>query len=238
MRTLAAIFVSIIMAVGIAVSGSYIQDGLINLRSSDRFVTVKGLAEQDVKSDLAVWPIQFKVAGDDLSATQQELKRQEQVIRAFMQKYGIGADEITVQQIQVSDALANQYRPDNIGSRYTIDATIGVRTNNVDAVATAAQHIGDLVADGVLLGYGVLPQFSFTKLNDIKPQMVADATANAREAAQQFANDSGAKVGAIRSASQGYFSISARDDVQTMPSSASLYKKVRVVSTVDYYLHD
>jgi len=239
MRISTAFIISIIMALGIAVSGFFIKDGLVNIRSSDRFVTVKGLAERDVKSDLAVLPIQFKVANDDLVVAQQEMKRQEQAVRNFMQKHGIAADEIKVQQIRVVDALANQYRPEDIGVRYTIDVIIDVRTNNVDAVATAAQTIGDLVADGVLIGYGVWPQFSFTKLNDIKPEMLADATANAREAAQQFANDSGAKVGSIRSATQGYFSIAARDGVQAvMPDSASLYKKIRVVSTFDYYIHD
>lgn len=238
MKLLTAIFISLVMALGIAVSGYFIKDGLVRIKSADRFVTVKGLAEQDVKADLAVWPIQFKVAGDDLAATQQELKRQEQVIRTFMDKHGIADDEISVQQIQVNDALAQQYRPDNIGSRYTIDETITVRTDKVDAVAEASQNINDLVSDGILVGYGVLPQFVFTKLNDIKPQMLANATQNAREAAQQFANDSGAKVGDIRSATQGYFSISARDDVQNIPDSAALFKKVRVVSTFDYYIHD
>lgn len=226
------------MATSLIISACYIKEGLVHIRSADRFVTVKGLAEQNVKSDLAVWPIQFKVADNDLAAAQQELKRQEQVIRTFMQNYGIEAAEISVQQIQVNDALAQQYRPDNIGSRYTIDETIIVRTGNVDAVEEASRNISDLVGEGILIGYGVLPQYSFTGLNDIKPAMIATATRNAREAAQQFANDSGAKVGAIRSASQGYFSIAARDDVSNVPDSASLFKKVRVVSTVDYYIHD
>lgn len=227
-----------VFAFGMIVSGGLIKDGLIQIRSADRFVTVKGLAERDVKADLAVWPIQFKVADNDLATAQSQLETQSKAIIEFLIANGMKPDEISVQQVMVNDAFAQQYSQNNVAARYAIEKTIAVRTNNVDAVATAAENIGDLVAHGVLIGYGALPQYSFTKLNDIKPEMIALATQNAREAAQQFAKDSGAKVGDIRSASQGYFSIQPRDEVTNAPSSAALFKKVRVVSTVEYYLND
>lgn len=238
MKYIIYMIVAIVLAVGTAVSGYFIKDGLVKIRSADRFVTVKGLAERDVKADLAVWPIQFKVADNDLTAAQTELKKQTEIIRQFMIDNGIKADEISVQQIIVNDAMAQQYRSNDVVTRYAIDQTIVARTDNVDAVAKAAENISDLVNSGILIGYGALPQYSFTSLNDIKPAMIAAATQNAREAATQFADDSGASVGAIRSASQGYFSIRARDEVGNTPDASSLYKKVRVVSTVEYYIHD
>jgi len=238
MKYITYILISFVFACGVAVSGYFIKTGLVQIQSADRYVTVKGLSERDVKSDMAVWPIQFKVADNDLNVAQATLKKQTESIRTFMMNNGIKANEISVQQIIVNDAMAQQYRSDNVVTRYAIDQTIVVRTPNVDAVDKAAQNVGDLVNNGILIGYGALPQYSFTALNDIKPEMIAAATQNAREAAEQFAKDSGASVGAIRSATQGYFSIQARDDVANAPDSSALYKKVRVVSTVEYYIHD
>lgn len=238
MRFLTIILVALIGACGVAAAGYFIQKGLVQIQSADRYVTVKGLAERDMKADLAVWPIQFKVADNDLQAAQAELARQTNFIRNFLTENGLKPEEISVQQIIVNDANAQQYRADNVATRYAIDQTIVARTDNVDAVERAASNISDLVDEGIMIGYGALPQYSFTSLNDIKPEMIAAATVNARAAAEQFAKDSGAKVGDIRSASQGYFSISARDEIGNAPDSSSLYKKVRVVSTIDYYIHD
>lgn len=238
MRNLTFIIVTLIMAVSFVITGTLIKEGLIQIRSADRFVTVKGLAERDVKADLAIWPIQFKVADNDLALAQQELERETAIIVDFLKANGILENEISVNQVMVNDAYAQQYQQNAVAARYAIDKTIMVRTTNVDAVEKAAQQVGDLIGNGVLIGYNATPQYSFTKLNDIKPEMIAAATQNAREAAEQFANDSGATVGAIRSATQGYFSINARDDMAGAPDSAALNKKVRVVSTVDYYLND
>jgi hypothetical protein len=238
MRYISYILISLILSFGMIAAGSFIKDGLIQIKTADRYVTVKGLAERDVKSDLAVWPIQFKVADNDLAAARAELSRQEKIIRDFMTKNGIDQNDVSVQQISVNDAFTQQYRQNNVAMRYAIDQTMVVRTTDVDAVAKAANNISDLVAEGVLIGYGALPQYSFTKLNDIKPAMIADATQNAREAAQQFAKDSGARVGDIRSASQGYFSIQPRDHIVNASPGTALFKKVRVVSTVEYSLDD
>ena len=238
MRYVAYILMTLMIATAFIVMGNFIKDGLIQIKSADRFVTVKGLSERDVKADLALWPIQFKVADDDLSKAQAELTLETNLITSFLITHGIKESEVTISQVVINDAHAQQYRQNNVGTRFTIDKTILVRTNDVDAVEKASQAVGDLIAKGVLIGYNALPQYSYTKLNDVKPEMIAAATQNARHAAQQFANDSGATVGAIRSATQGYFSINARDVVSGVPSTAALYKKVRVVSTVEYYLND
>ena len=238
MKYFTAILITFIFSASLIVTGYFIKGGLIKIKSSDRFVTVKGLAEQDVRADLAIWSIQFKVADNELAAAQAELKRQSNIINNFLISHGLNKDEISVSNVMINDAFAQQYQQNNIAARYAIDKTILVRTTNIDAIETAAQKLGDLIAEGVIVGYGSLPQYSYTKLNEIKPEMIAAATLNAREAAEQFANDSGASVGAIRSATQGYFSIMARDDIAGLPDTASINKRVRVVSTVDYYLHD
>ena len=232
------IIIAIILAFGLIGTGYFIKSGLIAINSADRYVTVKGLAEQDVKADLAMWAIQFKVANNILDDAKIELQRQSTLIENFLKNNGIKSEEISNNRVTINDALANQYQGNRVATRYAIDKTILVRTNNVDAIHAASQKIGDLISDGVLIGYGAVPQYSYTKLNTIKPQMIADATKNARASAQQFANDSGASVGAIKSATQGYFSINARDNVPGSSPSASLNKRVRVVSTVQYYIDD
>lgn len=238
MKYITYILVALIMSFGLIGAGTFIRDGLVKIQSADRYVTVKGLAERDVKADLAVWSLQFKVAGDALQPARAELDRQSKVIMKFLTDNGIAQDEITVDRITVNDAMTQQYRQNDIVQRYAIDKVLTVRTTKVDVIVQASQKISDLIQQGVVIGYGAQPQYSFTKLNDIKPDMIALATQNARSAAEQFANDSGAQVGAIRSASQGYFSINARDNSNGSPASASLYKKVRVVSTIEYYIHD
>ena len=221
-----------------AAAGYFIKGGLVQIQSADRYVTVKGLAERDVVADLAVWPTQFKVADNNLKIAQTELKRQSDIIRKFLIDNGISPDEIAVQSIIVNDANTQQYRSDKVAARYAINQTIVARTKNVAAIRKASQKVGDLVNQGILIGYGGMPQYSFTALNTIKPDMIAAATQNARDAAEQFAKDSGAKVGAIRSATQGYFSINARDNIGNGADTASPDKKVRVVSTVEYFIHD
>ena len=238
MKYIIPFLMTLVMAFALVVTGSFIKEGLIQIRSADRYVTVKGLAEIETKANLAIWPIKFKIADNDLEVARKRLDEQSNIVTTFLVENGLNKDEISVNSVVTNDALAQQYRQDNVTTRYAIDKTILVRTDNVNAVAAAAQKIGNLIDKGVLVGYGSMPQYSFTKLNDVKPQMIADATRNAREAAQQFANDSGATVGNIRSATQGYFSINARDDIGDSPDSAALYKKVRVVSTVEYYLND
>ncbi len=238
MKNITSILLALILAFGLVATGQLIKDGLIAINSADRYVTVKGLAEQDVQADLAIWAIQFKVADNILETAKTELNRQNQLIEIFLKSNGIKDEEISNNRITISDARANQYQGNRVATRYAIDKTILVRTNNVEAIHAASQKIGDLINQGVLIGYNSIPQYSYTKLNDIKPAMIAKATQNARAAAQQFANDSGASVGAIKSANQGYFSINARDNINGTPSSAALEKRVRVVSTVQYYIND
>jgi hypothetical protein len=132
--------------------------------------------------------------------------------------------------------LAQQYRPDNIqNGRYILTKTYMVHTNNVDLVDKMFRNVGDLIAQGVILAQGSGPSYMFTRLNDVKPDMIAQATKSAREGAQKFAEDSGARVGDIKTATQGLFSINARDDDNAQESSV-IDKRVRVVTTVEYYL--
>lgn len=224
------------LAIGIALAGYLVSDGLVHLRSSERLVSVRGLSERDVKADLAIWQIQYTVTDNDLGTAQNTLEAQGKKIEAFLKEQGLPEGEVKVQRVDVTDLLAQQYRPDNIqNGRYILAKTYLVRTKNVELVDTMFRNVGDLIAKGVILTQGSGPTYVFTQLNTIKPDMIAEATRNAREAAQKFAGDSGARVGDIKAATQGLFQINNRDD-DNAPESSVIDKRVRVVTSVDYYL--
>ncbi len=233
-----SIIVSILAIVTLALFGLFVRDGLRDFNGKDRTVFVRGLAEQDVKADLAMWPFVLSSTANDLNSAQNELARQEKSIRAFLTGQGFDlATEMSVARYDVQDLLAQSYRPNGIEQgRYVFSKTLILRTTNVDTVMTASQKMDQLIEQNVALGSGSQPSYSFTKLNDVKPDMIRLATANAYEAAEQFASDSGSNVGDIIRASQGVFSINGRDDIPMMTPDAQLNKTVRVVTSVTYKL--
>jgi hypothetical protein len=237
---------SLILAIGFVAAA--IVGGMVlkDIKMADRYVTVRGLAEKDMKADLGVWTLKFKSTSNELTAAHENLKAQQEKVRQFLVSKGFEEAEIQPTAVQVFDRKAQQYGNDSGAlERYILQGGLRVRTDKVDVLDSMAQATSDLVGQGISLGTenvceGV-PSYMFTKLNDVKPEMMADATKNAREAAEQFAKDANANVGTIRNATQGYFSISARDNVEGASGNecgdqASLNKRVRVVTTVEYYL--
>jgi hypothetical protein len=162
-------------------------------------------------------------------------------VYAFLARGGIDTTSVQLQALEVSDALANRFPGERAGPRYVIQQTVMVRSGAPDVVMRASQRVSELVAAGVVLSstgeYGIGgPTFVFTKLNQLKPSMVKEATANARAAAEQFAADSRSQLGGIRQANQGVFVILPRDQAPGINEGAQLQKTVRVVSTVQYFL--
>ncbi|HCM83628.1 MAG TPA: SIMPL domain-containing protein [Alphaproteobacteria bacterium] len=236
MKAVAKLLGALFVAAGLMSAGYFISKGLQHFQGGERAVSVRGLSERDVKADLAIWSIQYTVTDNDLAVAQTALKSQGDKVVAFLQAQGLPEAEVSVQRVDVTDLLAQQYRPDNIqNGRYILSKTYVVRTANVDLVDKIFRNLGDLISEGVIIAQSSGPSYIFTKLNDVKPDMIAEATRNAREAAQKFAEDSGAKVGQIKTASQGLFQIMARDD-DNAPQSQVIDKRVRVVTTVEYYL--
>lgn len=227
-----------VLACGIALGGFFPGYYYYKTHLDMRTVTVKGLAEKDVKADLAVWNIRFQSANNVLVTAKNEIETQEQKIKAFLQKAGFTDDEIIIQGLTMQDAYADAYRDRNsIPARYTLNQTLTVRTTKVDLVNSSYPKIGDLVSQGVSFNtYGNGVSYLFTGLNDIKPAMLKQATQNARQAADEFAQNSNSKVGKIRSANQGVFSILPREEIPEQGEREQINKKVRVVSTVEYYL--
>jgi uncharacterized protein len=230
-----------ILALGVLLSGGLIGSGFARGRSADRYVEVKGLAEREVVANLALWPLRYVATGEDLTATQAQIARETRQVYTFLSRHGIDTTAVQLQALEVSDAFANRYQGERGGPRYIIQQTVMVRSDRPQVVMAASQKVSELVTAGVVLSssgeFGIGgPTFVFTLLNQLKPAMVAEATANARAAAQQFAADSKSSVGDIRQASQGVFVILPRDQAPGVNEGAQLQKTVRVVSTVQYFL--
>ena len=206
---------------------------------------MKGVAEREVRADLALWPLRL-VAGDNtLTSAQARITYGVREVRAFLRRNGItDTANVELQGYEVTDAYANQFRSaDEVTNRYVIHQTVMVRSDHPDIVAAAAQRVNELVDAGVVISSGGEygsggPTFLFTGLNALKPQMIAEATARAREGAEQFARDSRASLGGIRRATQGMFEILPRDQAPGVEEGSQLAKTVRVVSTVEYFLRD
>lgn len=227
-----SVVAALLLALGLVGAGWLGAQGLARLRTQDRYVTVKGSAERIVDADLVVWPLPHTVGGNDLADVQSQLERNSETVRSFFQQAGFAPEEVVVSPPRLEDRWAYAYGEQRPPERYRYSATVTLRTARVADALAALRRSGELVSRGVLLGEGGEPEFAFTGLNDIKPELIAEATANARRSAEQFANDSGARLGGIRTANQGVVSIENRD--QGSPQ----VKKVRVVTTVEYFLRD
>ena len=229
------------LALGLVLGGWLIGDGFARGRASDRYVEVKGLAEREVTADLALWPLRYVSTGDDLGAAQAQITRSTRQVLAFLTRHRIDTTSVQLQALEVSDAFANRFPGERAGPRYVIQQTVMVRSKSPAVVMAASQKVSELVGEGVVLSssgeYGVGgPTFIFTRLNQLKPSMVKEATGNARAAAEQFAADSRSGLGSIRQANQGVFVILPRDQAPGVNEGAQLEKVVRVVSTVQYFL--
>ena len=229
-----SIIAAAVISLGLVGAGWFASQGMTKLRTADRYVTVKGSAEKIVDADLVVWPLSQTVGGNELGAVQAQLEANTRTIREFLTSAGFKDDEIVVSPPRLEDRWAYSYGDNRPPERYRYSNTVTLRTSKVAQAMAALRRSGDIVAKGVMLNTddGGGPQFEFTKLNDIKPALIAEATANARKSAEQFAKDSGARLGGIRSANQGVVSIEDRD------RGSPQIKKIRVVTTVEYFLKD
>ena len=224
---------SIILAAGLIVLGLLLNTGINNFTSRDRVVTGKGLAEMEVAADKVIWPLMYKDIGNDMATLYTNIQSKNKTIVDFLKSNGISSEEITVAPPEIIDMEAERYINQAIQYRYNATSVITVTSNDVDKIRKLISEQTELLRQGVVItggDYRFNTLYEFTGLNNIKPGMIEDATKNAREAAEKFALDSGSKLGKIRNASQGQFSISDRD------SNTPFIKNVRVVTTVNYYL--
>lgn len=222
---------AVIIAVGIFALGLCIKAGIDNVAFRDRNVTVRGLAEREVQANLVTWPISYNLVGNDLQTLYDRVTSTNAIITRFLTSNGLDSDEISVNPPDIYNSEANRYSSNIPAFKYSVSCTITVNSSKIDTVRSLLNRQMELLKEGVAFSNSYI-NYQFTELNSIKPEMIAEATKNARLSADQFAADSNSRVGKIKTASQGQFSIDDRD------SSTPYIKRVRVVSTIVYYLED
>jgi hypothetical protein len=231
-----AFILGIFLFIGLSALGYLLGNAAIEYKQYDRSVTVKGLSEQEHDADIVIWPIQFTAAGNNIEALYESIEKTTSKIKAFLGKNSISPEEITFASPAITDKSAQQYgnnaKPE---FRYTAFQTVTVYSKNIQAVRSVMGSLSELGKQGIVFtggNYQSQTEYIFTRLNEVKPEMIEEATRKAREVAEKFASDSQSKLGKIKRASQGQFSISSRD------KNNPHIKKIRVVSTVEYYLSD
>lgn len=221
---------------GLVIFGYILSNTAIDIKEYERTVTVKGLSEREYKADIVIWPIQFTIADNDLEALYGSIESTTLRIMGFLEEKGISVNEISISSPAITDKSAQQYGGNSKSEfRYSAIQTVTVYSNNIDAVRSVMEELSKLGKTGIVFSAGNFrsqTEYIFTKLNEIKPEMVEEATRKAREVALKFAADSESSLGKIKRASQGQFSINPRD------KNNPHIKRVRVVSTVEYYLSD
>lgn len=226
---------ALLVAVGIMLLGIFIRNGLGSISSNQRVVSVRGLCEREFEANKVTWPIVSKAVGNDLTALYNQIETTNNAITSFLKSNGLSESEYSVNAPVVNDIQADRYGNQNVPYRYTVTTVVVVTSSQVKKVNELMEKQSQLMQQGIAVvagDYNYQTLYEFTDLNKVKPEMIAEATKNAREAANKFAEDSESKLGKIKTASQGQFSIEDRD--QYTP----YIKRVRVVSTIQYFLKD
>jgi hypothetical protein len=240
MSSLSRILAGALIGLGVASAGYLAGESLIKSRLGYRVVTVKGLSEREVKANLGFWPIRFVTTGPTLEEARGRLELSETSVKNFLKGNGFTDQDMQVQNIQVEDRMAGynaQSTPED--SRFVLTEDLLVRSGDVDKLQNSARMIGDLLKSGVVFSadaYNAGPSFVFTGVNDLKGEMLTEATKRAKEAADKFATESGAHVGDIQSANQGIIEITPAIEIPNDRPEKQVNKKVRVVTTITYFL--
>ena len=226
---------SLLIAIGLVVVGVCVKAGLNSLHSNRRYVDVRGLAEREVEADHVTWPIVYKITGNNLMSLYDKISESNDIVIKFLSENGISKDEITIPVPDIYDSEAQRYSSDDKGPRYIVTSVIVVSSQKVKEVNALIDRQTELLKEGISLStdsYGYETTYEFTGLNEIKPEMIEEATENARIAGEKFAQDSKSKLGKIMSATQGQFSISDRD------AYTPWFKEIRVVTYISYSIED
>lgn len=226
---------AVVLALAILGLGAFIYMAMIGVKDRERVVQVRGLAEREVPADYVIWPIVFQEMGNDLSMLYKTLQEKSEVLQKFLLDNGITKEEISVSSPDIIDTDGEIYSERKSPYRYKATYVVTVATSQVDVARGIMEKQGQLLNQGIAFvdnDYRYRKIFSFNGLNSIKPAMIEEATRDARAAGEKFAKDSESKLGKIKTATQGFFSISDRDE------NTPYIKKVRVVTNVEYYLED
>lgn len=226
-------YAGLFVAIGIVILGILLNAAIKNFKEADRYVTVRGLSEMEAEADQVLWPLAYNITGNDLQSIYSNIESTNKIVTDFLVNDGVKSDEINISAPSVVDLNADRYSENRKSFRYIVTQVITVNSKNVTKVIELQRRQSELLKRGIAIiadSYQYQTQFVFTKLNDVKPGMIEQATKNARASAEKFAQDSESELGTIKNATQGQLTIEDRD------AYTPQVKKLRVVTTVVYTL--
>ena len=218
------------LAFALVISSMIFAGAIEKIRQGPRTVSVRGLSERQVNADLALWSVMANATANTLPEIYSQIKNSQESLKSYFIAKGFTEAEISIKQPTINDRQAQlygEYRANQL--RYIADFGLLINSSKIDLVKTAIQDIGELVGQGVSLSNNEV-RYLYTKLNEIKPEMIEEATLEARKAAEKFAQNSRSKIGGIKNASQGLFTI---DSIHYFTEDVKI---VRVVTNLEYYL--
>ncbi len=222
--------VATILAVGMAMCGYFVCQGIVKYAEKDRCVTVKGLSEREVLANRVTWPMSINLEGNDLDALLLDLRSKKDTVVAYLYENGVDKSELTVSVPDITDRIEYEDFSKKKQPRYSVSLDVTVNSHKVEQMMELMSQQTDLLAKGVRVSsndYRI--EYDYTDLSSLKPEMVEEATHNARNVALKFAQDAECSLGSIREAVQGQFTM---DTEYYRPQ----YKSIRVVTTISYYL--
>ena len=219
-----------LIALGLCLGGMFIYCGISKYASKDRAVSVKGLSTREVEADYAVWPLSYGWSGNDLPALYAQLEQVTARVKKHLLALGFEESDFRQGSISVEDNWSSYYGDRRPEYHYTLNTSLIVSTDKVKKVVESQGKESEMLKEGIIVTTQKWNlDYQFNGLPELKPSMIEEATQNARAVAQKFADDAHCRLGSIRCANQGQFSI-ASDEYQPW------VKRVRVVTTVDYFL--
>jgi len=230
-----ALILGVFLFLGLIGLGYFVANGIIKFKELDRTVVVKGLSEKEALADVAIMPVKINQTGNDMETLIQKIDNDTKETIKFLKEKGLKDDDINLGSVSIVDKMANEYSNQTFSIRYVASRIINIYSHDVEKIRALSGELSDLSSKGILFktdDYDTKIEYIYTKLNEIKPAMIEEATANARAVAQKFAQDSNSKLGKIKRATQGQFEVFSRD------KNSAHIKKIRVVSTIEYYLAD
>ena len=230
-------FIGISLILGLSLLGFFIFKGLKTFSDKDRVVKVKGLAEMNITAISAQTYLSFSFSGDNLQKIIRDTETKKLRIINYLKETGfedkninMGSPEISDKEKYYEDQWINGKTVSVKIKRYSSGLSLTIQSEDVKTVEQKAKQLKfDLIKKG--LTSSIYTDYIFPELNSVKPKLIAESTKNARIAGEQFANDSEATLGKIKTASQGQISIAGSYD-----SPDPYIQKARVVSTIVFFL--
>jgi Uncharacterized protein conserved in bacteria len=241
-KTKPRLAVAAILALGLIISTLVITNGLVKIKTAENTITVTGSAKKQIKSDFVVWNGSFSARSPELTAAYRQLKESQDKVRSCLMNKGIAEKDLIFSSIStvINYVMTPNGQPTNQIESYQLSQQVEIRSQDVDGITALSREVTELINQGVEFQSNP-PQYFYTKLADLKVEMLSLATKDAFTRAKQIAGNAGSSIGALRSAQMGVFQITPlySNEVSDygINDTSSLEKEITAVVNCKFEVH-